>query len=375
MLNVGQYAITWGRFTEAAVRLQRAADVATAIEFHRLLAATDVAGALLDWHRGHWSGLRERLSAVVDADDVRALTRTEARLIRGLLDLAEGNRGAAEDDLRAVLDHAARLGFAEPGTTLAAAALGRLHLADGEAVRALQVTQPMLEMIERKDVWLWAGDIAPVHCSALVAVGDVDGAERVARCFAAGLGELDAPGPRAAVTTCHALLAEARGDRRGAGVLFGDAAAAWATLPRPYDEQLALERRGVNLVHEDRGAGVKVLTSVESRLRELGARRDADRVAHTLRSLGVDVPRAWKRGPRGYGNRLSPREREVLALVAQGMTNREAARVLFLSPKTVGRHLGTAMRKLGVSSRTAAAMAAAETGLIPAGSRAQDPRR
>jgi hypothetical protein len=38
---------------------------------------------------------------------------------------------------------------------------------------------------------------------------------------------------------------------------------------------------------------------------------------------------------------------------------------LFLSPRTVGRHLSTAMRKLGVSTRTAAAMAAAEAGLIP----------
>jgi DNA-binding CsgD family transcriptional regulator len=314
--------------------------------------------------------LRERVSAVADADDVRLLTRTEARLIQGLLDLAGGDRRAAEEELCGVLDHVARLGFAEPGTALAAAALGRLHLADGEAARALQVTGPMLEMIERKDVWLWAGDIAPVHCLALVGVGAVDQAEQVAGRFAAGLGDLDAPAPRAAVATCRAILAEARGDRRSAAMLFRDAAAAWATLPRPYDEQLALEREAVNLVPEDRVAGVEVLTSVEARLRELGARRDADRVAQTLRSLGVDVPRAWKSGPRGYGNHLSPREREVLTLVAQGRTNREAAQVLFLSPKTVGRHLGTAMRKLGVSSRTAAAMAAAEAGLITTGSRA-----
>lgn len=49
------------------------------------------------------------------------------------------------------------------------------------------------------------------------------------------------------------------------------------------------------------------------------------------------------------------------------MTNREAAAALFLSPKTVGVHLGSAMRKLGVSSRTAAAITAMENGLIPTG--------
>ena len=52
---------------------------------------------------------------------------------------------------------------------------------------------------------------------------------------------------------------------------------------------------------------------------------------------------------------LSPREAEVVALVAQGATNREIAQRLFLSEKTVERHLAHIFAKLGVSSRSAVA--------------------
>jgi DNA-binding CsgD family transcriptional regulator len=51
---------------------------------------------------------------------------------------------------------------------------------------------------------------------------------------------------------------------------------------------------------------------------------------------------------------LTPREREILALVAQGQTNAQIARTLWISPATVGKHLENAYGKLGVTSRTAA---------------------
>ena len=61
---------------------------------------------------------------------------------------------------------------------------------------------------------------------------------------------------------------------------------------------------------------------------------------------------------------LSAREAEVLGLVAEGLTDQEVAQKLHLSPRTVGRHLSSVYRKLGVRSRTAAARAAAERGLV-----------
>ncbi len=52
---------------------------------------------------------------------------------------------------------------------------------------------------------------------------------------------------------------------------------------------------------------------------------------------------------------LSPRERDVLTLVAEGLTNGEVGSALGLSPKTVGKHLEHVFEKFGVHTRTAAA--------------------
>jgi non-specific serine/threonine protein kinase len=61
---------------------------------------------------------------------------------------------------------------------------------------------------------------------------------------------------------------------------------------------------------------------------------------------------------------LSAREVEVLTLVAQGLTDSQVAERLYLSPRTVGQHLRSIYRKLGVPSRAAAAKAAVERSLI-----------
>jgi len=60
---------------------------------------------------------------------------------------------------------------------------------------------------------------------------------------------------------------------------------------------------------------------------------------------------------------LSAREREVLALIAQGRTNREIGERLFISQKTVGVHVGNILAKLRVSGRVEAATVAIRLGL------------
>jgi DNA-binding CsgD family transcriptional regulator len=66
---------------------------------------------------------------------------------------------------------------------------------------------------------------------------------------------------------------------------------------------------------------------------------------------------------RGDAFGLSGREREVLALVAQGRTNREIGEHLFISQKTVGVHVGNILSKLDVSGRVEAAAVAIRLGL------------
>ena len=68
--------------------------------------------------------------------------------------------------------------------------------------------------------------------------------------------------------------------------------------------------------------------------------------------------------PRGETAGLSERELEVLRLVAEGLTDSEVAHRLYVSPRTVGQHLRSVYRKLGVRSRAAATRAAIERGII-----------
>jgi DNA-binding NarL/FixJ family response regulator len=67
--------------------------------------------------------------------------------------------------------------------------------------------------------------------------------------------------------------------------------------------------------------------------------------------------------PSSAAGGLSPRELEVLKLVAGGLTNAQVAERLFLSPRTVNAHLNSTYHKLGVSSRSAATRFAVEHGL------------
>ena len=68
--------------------------------------------------------------------------------------------------------------------------------------------------------------------------------------------------------------------------------------------------------------------------------------------------------PRAFPAGLTAREVEVLRLVARGLSNKEIAAQLHLSPKTVGHHVGHVYAKAGVSTRAAAALFAVEHGLL-----------
>lgn len=365
LLAMAEATLAWGRYGGTRRLLDAALDYVESAEYQRRQSLGRLVTAYLDWNTGRWDGLRTAAMAITDSRDSELRDHLQAKQLVGLLDLASGSRSEAERRLRDVAEEFARRHRVEPQDLAVPAALARLHLADGSPELALGETGPAVELVRRKGVWLWAGEVGPVHMEALVAAGEPDQAADLLRDFAAGIEGRNAPAPMAALATCRAILAEAGGDRNAGVELFAAAAEAWAALPRPYDELLTRERQGRCLLalgeHE---RALTVLADSQRRLHQLGARWDADRIAQVLRHHGADVPRTHRRGPRGYGDQLSPREVDVIELVAEGMTNKQIGEQLFLSPKTVDRHLSSAKRKLGATTRVGAAMAAAEAGFI-----------
>ncbi|MBI4333898.1 MAG: response regulator transcription factor [Chloroflexi bacterium] len=82
------------------------------------------------------------------------------------------------------------------------------------------------------------------------------------------------------------------------------------------------------------------------------------------RAISAGPPKGVETKSGALAERLTPREMEVLRLVAQGKDNREICQHLFLAEVTVKKHVQSIMAKLGVSDRTNAALAAIRMGLV-----------
>ena len=91
----------------------------------------------------------------------------------------------------------------------------------------------------------------------------------------------------------------------------------------------------------------------------------AELAAAVMRALGRDEtpPGSIVEAPL-VGERLSPRERDVLRLVARGQATKQVARELGLCERTVKFHVGSAMNKLGAENRTHAAVLATQLGVL-----------
>jgi DNA-binding CsgD family transcriptional regulator len=139
--------------------------------------------------------------------------------------------------------------------------------------------------------------------------------------------------------------------------LAGDclgAAEAWERLGRPYDAALA------RLSAPDETALRQALATFDG----LGAKAVASAARRRMKALGIKtIPRGPRPATRAAPAGLTAREQEVLALIAQGLADREISQQLFISERTVHHHVSAVLAKIGVSSRTAAARAAGRMGL------------
>jgi predicted ATPase/DNA-binding CsgD family transcriptional regulator len=163
---------------------------------------------------------------------------------------------------------------------------------------------------------------------------------------------LGKPVPDTAQPRVQALVALERGD----GVAAAAHARAAMAVESPVDSARGrlLLGRALALL-DDRGAAIAELHAAHASLAEHGALRYRDEAARELRKLGRTVRHTGVDGSDPPIAGLTNRELEVLELVAAGKTNKDIATQLFLSVRTVDRHLSRIFEKLGVSSRAAAA--------------------
>jgi DNA-binding CsgD family transcriptional regulator len=145
------------------------------------------------------------------------------------------------------------------------------------------------------------------------------------------------------VSRCRGLVAAAEGDVERAASLLGEAVARHEGVGDPFGRARALLALGVVQRRERRQrAPREALREALAGFEELGAATWAAKAREELASVG---------GRRRVDG-LTPAERRVAALVADGRTNREVAAALFLGERTVASHLTHIYAKLGVRSRT-----------------------
>jgi DNA-binding CsgD family transcriptional regulator len=227
--------------------------------------------------------------------------------------------------------------------------LALLRLAQGEDGAAAAASRRTLA--ETKDPFRRAR-LLPAHIEIMLAIGAIDEA-RNACDELAGIAE-----------RCGGLLGTLALQARGTiELVAGNAADAltplrqawreWQALDAPYEaaRTRVLLARACRALGDDENADLEI-DAARAAFERLGAQPDLARLDALIRHP--------ERDPHG----LTPREREVIALVATGKTNRAIAASLSISEKTVARHVANIFTKLGISSRAAATAYAYEHDLL-----------
>jgi ATP/maltotriose-dependent transcriptional regulator MalT len=215
----------------------------------------------------------------------------------------------------------ARLRLAQGRVDAAATALRRLHAEPGRPDRP---------------------EILAAVVETMVCCGDLDFADAAAAELAERAAGNPVPLFAAQADTARAAVLLARGDANAAIPLLRRSAHLWQELGMPYEAARCRGRLGIALrLLGDEEAARLELEAALTAFERLGAAPDAASVRQQL------TPAAPVGG-------LTPRELEVIRLVAAGCSNRAIAARLVLSEKTVARHLANIYAKLGISSRAAA---------------------
>jgi len=232
----------------------------------------------------------------------------------------------------------------QPGLALLRLAQGQVNAAEAGIRRVVDEAQ---DRIARSR-------LLPAYVEVMLAVDDIKAARAAARDLAELAGDFDAPLLRAVAAHADGAVLLAEGDPRSAVDPLRRAGAAWQELEAPYEAARARVLIGLacKALGDEDSADME-LDAARRAFQQLGAAPDLARLDAVSRKPG-----AWAEGG------LTSREVEVLRLVAAGKSNRAIAAELFISEKTVARHVSNIFTKLSLSSRSAATAYAYEHGLV-----------
>jgi LuxR family maltose regulon positive regulatory protein len=297
---------------------------------------------------GRWQEAESALAQAVDAYRASRPTFVPQAIVA----LAELRRRQGRwQDAERLLDEA---GTGGPALLCRA----RLALDRGEALRAAELAERTLRRVpEHQRLERVPGLELLVRAHAVR--GDVASA-------AAPLQELRSleqlvpvPSLRALVLLMDGLISAATGDHDAAVRELQDAADQLEQCGAPFEASQARLELARSMIAVGRAeAASQEATIALKRLRQLGADAESRR-AQSLLEAATHGVRSARPLPQ-----LTRRERDVLRLVAQGLTNRQIAEQLVVSEHTIHRHITNLLRKLNLPGRTAAATHAALAGLL-----------
>jgi ATP/maltotriose-dependent transcriptional regulator MalT len=220
-------------------------------------------------------------------------------------------------------------------------ALAELDLGLGRPEAALERLE---EMAGEHGHPVWRGAAAPVLAEAAALAGQPERARPAVEAFAVWAEQMRSAWAGPLVVRSRALLAD--GDEAEAGLR--EALALQAAQPSALADARTNLHLGAHLRRRRRRADARPhLRRALETFERLGAAGWAERAVAELRASGET---ARRRDP-STRDELTPQERQIARLVADGASNREAAQQLFLSPRTIEYHLRKVFQKLGVASR------------------------
>jgi DNA-binding CsgD family transcriptional regulator/tetratricopeptide (TPR) repeat protein len=346
---------------------------------------SDAAVALLSLGR---LGEAERLLAeVFDLDLLSPSHRLRPLTARGTLRLWEGDLAAAEADFRRVLEESPAP-LDPQNATPVFAGLAEVALWDGRLPEARAAVTDGLAILATSEEPYWVAELCRTGMAveAVEAAAAEQGRDRhadaehhAARQRAGDL--LDrirtaTAAPNVVVTAAveaDVLTAEAEWSRvtgPSDPERWAATAAAWEALSYPWPAAYAHWRRAEALLAQrtPREAAATALNRASTLASRYGARLLVAEIEALARRARVELAASEADGesddrahqPAGGTDDLglTPRELEVLALVADGRTNPQIAEALFISPKTASVHVSNILAKLGVANRVEAAAVA-----------------